>query len=272
MDKQADFIKTISDFILLHLPGFAWAIAVLIVGFWVIKRISAIIGSNLEKTTFGREIVSFLVSLADVAMKALLLFSVAGMVGINTASFVAVLAAAGFAVGLALQGSLGNFAAGIIILVFKPYKIGDWVEIKEKFGKISDIQIFNTIVTTPGMKTLIIPNGEVINGIVTNFSKHGMTRLELKVHMPYNENFERVKNIIIEELLQMEGVFQDPKPEISIDSFDGHALSLSIMPFTSPENFADVKTEAYARIKSAFHRNNVRIAYVDSINFGEIGE
>ena len=103
----------------------------------------------------------------------------------------------GLAVGLALQGSLSNFAAGILIVIFKPYKIDDWIEVNDKFGKVKSIQIFNTIVNTPGNKTLIIPNGEVINGIITNFSTLGNIRLELKVPLPYTEDFPRVKALIL---------------------------------------------------------------------------
>ena len=99
---------------------------------------------------------------------------IASIIGINIASFVAILAAASFAVGLALQGSLSNFAAGIIILIFRPYKVGQWIEVCEKFGRVEEIQVFNTLIVTPGNKTLIIPNGQIVDNIVTNFSKKGI--------------------------------------------------------------------------------------------------
>jgi len=145
-----------------------------------------------------------------------LFLSVAGIVGIDTAAFIGVLAAASFAVGMALQGSLSNFAAGIIILIFKPYKVGDWVEVQDKFGKVEDIQIFNTIVSTPGQKTLIIPNGEVISGIVTNYSKKGVIRMELNVTMPYEESFPKVRDVIMKELVSIDKVLNDPVPGVEI--------------------------------------------------------
>ena len=107
------------------------------------------------------------------------------MFGFDTTAFVGILAAMGFAVGMALQGSLANFAAGIMVLVFKPYKIGDWVEVSEKFGKVESVQIFTTTVVTPGQKTHIIPNGQVMEGVITNFSDKGKIKLELNVSMPY---------------------------------------------------------------------------------------
>ncbi|MBK8669722.1 MAG: mechanosensitive ion channel [Saprospiraceae bacterium] len=171
MENLEKYASLLIDWAIKSLPGFLMAIGVLVVGLWIIKKLSGLLLSTLHKSGFTPEISSFLVTLATIGLKILLLISVAGMVGVNTAAFVGVLAAAGLAVGLALQGSLGNFAAGIVIVTFKPYKINDWIEVKEKFGRVQDIQIFNTIVVTPGNKTLIIPNGEVINGIITNFRK-----------------------------------------------------------------------------------------------------
>ena len=195
----------------------------------------------------------------------------AEIVGIETASFVAVLAAAGFAIGLSLQGSLGNFAAGIVILLFRPYRVGEWVEIQGKFGKVVDIQIFNTIVKTPGRKLLIIPNGQVINGIVTNYSQQGFIRMDMTVSMPYNESFPRIKQIILEELLKIDKVLNDPVPEIGIEGFDSHNIMLSVRPYAQPDDYWEVTFESYANIKAAFSRHNVQVAYSEGVEMGKIG-
>ncbi|MEZ4912267.1 MAG: mechanosensitive ion channel [Saprospiraceae bacterium] len=265
------FISQASNFILEKLPSWGAAIAVLVIGLWIIKKLSKVIENALKTSAMDAGVVSFLVSLASIVGKVLLVLSVAGMIGINTAAFVGMLAAAGLAIGLALQGSLGNFAAGIIIVVFKPYKVGDWVEIKEKFGKIEDIQIFNTIVSTPGNKTLIIPNGEVINGIITNFSKKGNIRLDLKIPVPYSEDFPKVKQLLMEELASIPMVLTSPAPEIGITSFESHFIEISVRPYVEPDNYWDVYHEVLARIKHVFHTNNIKVAYSEGMELGNIG-
>ena len=186
-------------------------------------------------------------------------------------SLVALIAAAGFAVGLALQGNLGNFAAGITIMVFKPYKVGDWIEVQDKFGKVESIQIFNTILVTPGQKTLIIPNGQVVEGVITNFSTKGNIRLELSVTMPYQESFPRVRSIIEEALKEVRYILKTPKPEIGIESYDSHNIILSIRPFIDPENYWEATFEVNEAIKKAFNENAVKVAYSEGVELGPIG-
>ena len=122
---------------------------ILIIGFWIIGKVGVMVQKALQKSNFSLEISSFIVSLVNVGLKVMVVLSAAGIVGFDTTSLVAVLAAAGFAVGMALQGGLGNFASGILILVFKPYRVNDWIEVQDKFGKVEEIQIFNTLIVTP---------------------------------------------------------------------------------------------------------------------------
>jgi small conductance mechanosensitive channel len=175
------------------------------------------------------------------------------------------------AVGLALQGSLGNFAAGIIIVVFKPYKKGDWVEIKEKFGKVTDIQIFNTILQTPGNKVLIIPNGEVINGVITNFSGIGNIRLELKILLPYSEDFPRTKSLILGLLHQMPEILDEPAPEIGIEEFGGTNLVINVRPYVRPDDYWKVYYDVMAKIKKLYNENGIGITFSDSYAIGKVG-
>ncbi len=267
-----NYWDTVIQLIIEYAPNFIKAIAVLVVGFWIIKRIGMVARRSLEAAKFSADLRPFLLSILDIGLKVLLIFSVAGIVGIETASFVAVLAAAGFAIGLALQGSLGNFAAGVVILVFRPYKVGDWVEVHEKFGKVQEIQIFNTIIATPGSKTLIIPNGQIIDNIVTNFSAKGFIRMELEVTMPYAESFPKVKQIIETELVSIEKVLRDPAPEVGILSYDSHNIILAVRPYVYPDHYWEVSFEAYEKIKAAFHRHDVQVAYSEGVELGKIGD
>jgi small conductance mechanosensitive channel len=260
------------DWVVAALPGLLMAIGVLVIGLWVIKKLSLVLTTTLNKSGFSTEIGSFLVALANIGLKVLLFISVAGMVGVNTAAFVGVLAAAGLAVGLALQGSLGNFAAGIIIVTFKPYKIGDWIEVKEKFGKVQDIQIFNTVVVTPGNKTLIIPNGEVINGIITNFSKRGNIRIELKILLPYSEDFPKVKTLILDELMSVDKILKNPSPEIGIEEFGETNLIIAVRPYVLPDDYWEVYYDVMSRIKTVYHENKISIAFQEGMELGRVGE
>jgi len=207
----------------------------------------------------------------DIAMKFVVLLMAAGVIGFQLSSLVAVLAAAGFAVGLALQGFLGNFASGITIVFFKPYKVGDWVEVSDKFGQVESIQIFNTTLITPGKKTLIIPNGQVTDGIITNFSTEGHIRLELQVSIPYAESFPKIKPIILGALNGLPGILPDPEPLIGIEQFDTHNVIVSVRPFIMPDDYWDVTFLSYAAIKKAFNENNIQVAYSEGIELGKIG-
>lgn len=272
IDQAGTYLQKGIDYVLEILPSVLLGIAALVIGLWLIKKLMKVVTLAFDRSGFSREIGSFLTSIVNILLKIFLFLSVAGIVGIDTAAFIGVLAAASFAVGMALQGSLSNFAAGIIILIFKPYKVDDWVEVQEKFGKVEDIQIFNTIVSTPGKKVLIIPNGEVISGIVTNFSKKGVIRMELNVTMPYEESFPKVKEIIIKELVSIDKVLSDPQPEIGIETFDSHNIVLAVRPYVIPDDYWDVYYSAYERIKAAFSANDVRVAYSEGVEIGKIGD
>lgn len=270
--KLQSYISQGIEFLVGVLPNLAMGIAVLVIGFWLIKKVVKILKLSLTKAGLEVEIVSFLSSFANILLKVFLILSIAGLLGFDTAALIGVLAAASFAVGMALQGSLSNFAAGIIIVLFKPYKVGDWVEVQEKFGKIDEIQIFNTFVTTPGKKVLIIPNGEVISGIVTNFSKKGNIRMELNVTMPYAESFPRVKEIILKELNSHPKVLDTPQPEVGIETFDSHNVVLAVRPYVIPDDYWEVYYDTYALIKTAFHKNGIKVAYSEGVEIGEIGD
>ena len=271
MEEAQNYSSKAMELAMEYGPNLVMAIVVLMIGFWVIKKLSVIVEKSLKAAKLGEEITPFLISLINIALKVLLIFSVAGIVGIETSSFVALLAAAGFAIGMALQGSLGNFAAGVIILLFKPYKVNDWVEIQGKFGKVEEIQIFNTIVSTPGNKTHIVPNGEVINGIITNLSNKEYIRLELSVTMPYEESYPKVKQIIIDVLKDVPNIIQDPIPEIGIVNYDSHNIVLAVRPYIKPDHYWDVTFAAYEKIKAAFYKNNIKVAYSEGVELGPIG-
>lgn len=264
--------QNIIDGLIAGATKLAMAVAIVIIGFWLLKKALKIVELSLSKTTLSLEVKSFLLSLLSAVLKVFILMAAVQQVGVDTASLVGLIAAAGFAVGMALQGSLGNFASGIMIMVFKPYKIGDWVEIGEKFGKVEGIQIFNTAIVTPGQKTHIIPNGQVTEGTITNFSEKGKIRLELNVIMPYEESFPKVQKIILDALKGVSGIMQEPVPHVGIETYDSHNIVLAVRPFINPDDYWDATFECNAAIKKAFSEHNIKMAYSEGIELGAIGE
>jgi len=271
MEEAQTYIDQAIAMALDFAPKLAGAIAVLMIGFWLVKKVSVVVKAALQKSNFSLEISSFIVSLLNVGAKAMILLVAAGMIGFDTTSLVAVLAAAGFAVGMALQGGLGNFASGILILVFKPYRVNDWIEIDEKFGKVEEIQIFNTIIVTPGLKTLIIPNGQITDNIVTNYSRKGHIRIELNVTMPYEESYPKVRDIILGVLRNCSGVIQNPEPTVGIETYDSHNIVLAVRPFVMPDDYWDVTFEVHSQIKAAFSEHGIKVAYSEGVELGPIG-
>jgi len=266
------YYDLIIDKATIYIPKIFLAIIMLWIGFKVIKKVISFLNIGLEKSGISETIRPFLGSLLGTTLKIFLIMMVAGVVGIELSFLVGILTAATFAIGMALQGSLGNFASGILVLFFKPYKIGDWIRIEDKFGKVKEIQIFNTIISTPGNKLHIIPNGKVTDGIVTNFSEKGYIRVELKVTMPYSESFPKVKKIIMDALADTPNVIQSPSPEVGIINYDSHYIELAVRPYTLPDQYWEVTFDAYAKIKEGFHKNGVKMAYSEGVEMGDIGE
>lgn len=272
LGNYTKYLIQLQDWAVVFVPRFLMALAILWIGFKIIKKLNVLISASLKKAGIAREIGSFLESILDIIFKFIVLLTAAGIFGFQVSSLLGVLAAAGFAVGLALQGFLGNFASGITIVFFKPYKVGDWVEISEKFGKVKSIEIFNTIIVTPGQKTLVIPNGQVTDNIITNFSTIGHIWLELNVTMPYSESYPKVKRVIEEALDEHPLILKDPKPILGIESYDSHNVVISIRPFINPDNYWNATFDIYQRVKEAFSKNNIQVAYSEGVEMGSIGK
>ncbi len=267
-----DFWNKYSPVIIQYSTKLLIALLVLYIGLKLIRKASAILQLSLKKAGFADNIAPFLTSMGDISLKVILALTVAGILGIETASFVAALAAAGFAIGLALQGSLGNFAAGIIIIVFRPYKIGDWVEINDKFGKVEGIQIFNTTIVTPGNKTMIVPNGKVIDGIVTNYSEKGSIRIELNVSVPYEESYPKIERLFHAVLKQNKYVLPNPEPILGIVEYHSQGLIIRLRPSILPQNYWEATHSIYADIKIGLNQMGIKHPYPDGLILGNIGE
>ena len=269
--KLNDFLNNLGGWIWDIAPKFLLAIAILLIGFWLVKKVLVVLHRLLAKAFISPELEGFLTSMASIALKIIVVLFAAGTLGFQVSSIVGVLAGIVFAIGLALQGFLGNFASGMTIIFFKPYKVGDWVQISDVFGCVERIEIFNTLLVTPGNKTLIVPNGKVTDSIITNFSMKNYIRLELKVTMAYSESFPKVRETIEKALLDFPVILQDPAPIIGIESFDSHNILVSVRPCILPDDYWTATFETYQRIKHAFNEAGIEVAYSEGIELGKIG-
>lgn len=233
------------------------AILFFIVGLWITNFITKMLGRLMVRRGFDVSLQSFLVSLISISLKVLLLVSVAGMMGIETTSFIAVIGALGLAVGLALQGSLANFAGGVLILLFKPFKVGDLIESNGQIGFVHEIQIFNTIMLTPDNKTTIIANAMVSNGIITNYSKHGNVRVDLTMNVAADNDMDKVRSVALEVLNSDEKILTDPAPGIFVSKLGGYFNEIAIRPYATVENYWDVYFGTLEKIQKAFTANGI---------------
>jgi small conductance mechanosensitive channel len=243
-----------------YAPRVISAALVLLIGLWLINRIAKIANRAMERRSLEISLRTFLKSLISIGLKIVLIVTVAGMIGIGTTSFVTILGAAGLAVGLALQGSLSNFAGGVLILIFKPFKVGDFIEAGGQSGDVLEIQIFNTILLTVEHKTVILPNGPLSNGTIVNNSRHGDVRIDLELRISDQNNIGNVRQIILDVLKQNEKVILEPDFDIVVGKFSQGALQINVRPFCSPAHAVMLSSELYEQIKLAFEQNGVKLA------------
>ncbi len=260
------------DLVLGYLAKIIIAVLVVWIGLKIVKKLHQTTEKIMIKSGISDNIRPFLLNIIDISLKAVVFFIALSVMGADLSGLVALVAAIGFAVGMSLQGSLGNFASGLLILTLKPYKVGHWIQLGDKFGRVEEIAIFNTKVVTPGKKVLIVPNSKITDDIVTNYSEKGVIRLEIDVHIPYESDWKTVKKILEETIYQVPGVLKDPKVEIGIADFDSHSLLVMVRPYVKPDDFWEVTFTAHEKIKEALYRNNIAVPYSEGIEYGKFGK
>lgn len=241
-------------------PKLLSAILILLIGFWIISWVVKLLGKAMDRSGLDQDVQPFLKSLVSVLLKVLVVLTAAGVVGIEVTAFAALIAAAGLAIGMALQGTLSHFASGVMVLIFKPYKVGDLIDIQGVVGHVKEIQIFNTIINTLDHKQVIMPNGIATSGIMTNLSSQGKLRVDLNVAMPYEEDFDKIQKIIAGALKKTSKLLPD-EPTIEIEKLDAHNILLAVRPYAAPEDYWDVYFGAYRNIKKAFGEAGITVAY-----------
>lgn len=246
---------------LTYAPKLALAILTLLIGLWIISGITKLAKLSMEHSKVDTTVIPFLSSLISWTLKLLLFVSVASMIGIATTSFVAILGAAGLAVGLALQGSLSNFAGGVLIMIFKPYKVGDLIETQGHLGVVKEVQIFNTILLSPQSKRIIIPNGATSNGSVVNFTVEGKIRVDLTAGVAYDADIDQTKAILMKVLTSNDKVMTEPAPFVGVAEMADSSVNFAVRPHCLPKHYWDVYFGVNESIKKALDENGITIPF-----------
>lgn len=251
------YYNQLSTMAIAWLPKVALALLTLIVGFWVSNTISRFVGNALRRNNVEVTIIPFLTSIVSVLLKVMVLISVAGMFGVQTTSFVALIGAAGLAVGLALQGSLGHFASGVLLLTFRPYKVGDLVSIGGFTGEVESIQVFNTVLKTPDNKRIIVPNGSVTSGPITNISGQGTIRVDMQFAVSGSEDIDRVRASVQKVADRSPLILKNPPVDILVNSQDIGIMKFDVRPWCQSEHYWDVYYYMQENVKKQFVEDSI---------------
>ena len=261
MDNIELYLTKSMEFLATYLPKVLLAILALIIGFWVIRKIVLAFDKVLDKKDVDPSLKKFLRSLSGIILKVLLVISVISMVGIDTTSFVAVLAAAGFAIGLALQGGLANFAGGVMILIFKPFKAGDYITTNDFSGTVDTIEIFHTILKTPDNRVIIMPNGIVSNNPITNFTREAKRRVDFVFGIGYSDDIKKAKDIIRSLIDPDERILSDPEPMLVVSELADSSVNITVRVWTKKEDYWGVFFDMTEKVKIKFDEEGISIPF-----------
>ncbi len=255
-------LEELGSIITAYAPKVVGAILTLLIGFWIIGRITRVAKRTMERNQFDASITPFLSSIINVGLKVLLLLSVAGMFGVETTSFVAIFGALTLAIGMALQGSLGHFASGVLILIFKPYKVGDLVSIGGgNTGTVEEIQVFNTMLKTLDNKRIIVPNAVVTNNVITNISGQGTIGVEFTFGISYGDSIDKAREVILKVANECPYILKDPAPAVVVASWGDSSINLASRPFCKSEDYWNTYFYMHEHVKKAFDANGINIPF-----------
>lgn len=253
------YAETFISALMNYFPKLISAFVILFVGLYLIRIVNRLIRKIMTRKEFDPTLTKFLADILLWALRVLLFVTFISKLGIETSSFVAVLGAMGLAIGLSLQGSLSNFAGGMLIIVFKPFKVGDIIEAHGTMGTVNEIQIFVTKLINANNQTIFIPNGTLSNGIITNYSMQGFRKVDLTISISYNADIRLAKEIITKVLEQNPKILKTPKFEVSVKLLTETAIQIAVRPYALNEDFWSVYSDTLENCKLAFDEAEIAI-------------
>lgn len=254
IDKLIDLSITAGKHILM-------AVVIFVVGRFIVTLLNRLLARMLERRKVDPTIQTFLKSLVNILLMLLLVVSVIGALGVNTTSFAALLASAGVAIGMALSGQLQNLAGGLIVLLFRPYKVGDWIEAQGVQGKVTAIQIFHTILTMVDNKVVYVPNGVMSSGVVVNYNRNDTRRVEWVVGIDYGEDTVRAEAVVREVIAADKRILANPAPYVAVQALDASSVNLVARVWVKTEDYWDVNYDTNRRIYDAFNRAGINFPF-----------
>ncbi|MBO7213662.1 MAG: mechanosensitive ion channel [Rikenellaceae bacterium] len=237
------------------------ALVVYYVGRWIIKRVVKIIDKICEKKSVEISLKKFLLNLSRAVMYILLVTVIIGLIGLDMTSFIAIFASAGLAVGMALSGTLQNFAGGVMILAFRPFKVGDFIEAQGQSGTVKEISLFCTIINTLDNKTIIVPNGGLSTGIVNNYSKEPIRRVDLTVSISYGDDYQLARSVITELIESEPRIKQTPAPFIGLSTLNQSSVDIAVLLWVDAADYAGVKFSMNERIYKTLPERGLNFPY-----------
>ncbi|GAX86716.1 small conductance mechanosensitive channel [Lebetimonas natsushimae] len=237
------------------------AIVIYIIGKWLAKIVTNIIKKLLEKTNTDVTLIKFLGNLTYVGLLILVILAALGTLGVDTSSFAAIIAGAGLAVGMALKDNISNFGAGVLILMLRPFKVGDFVEIAGTSGTVDEIGIFNTTLKTGDNRVIIIPNNNIIGNNIINYSKEKIRRIDLVIGVGYEDDLKLVKSTLEEILNNHPKILKEPAPTVALAELADSSINFNVRPWVKSEDYWNVRSELLEKIKETFDKKNINIPY-----------
>jgi small conductance mechanosensitive channel len=256
-----EHVVKVQEWIMLYGLKVIAAAAILVIGYFAAIGVRAFLRRMLQKSRVDETLVSFITSVSYVAIMAFVVIAAVGKLGVQTASFVALLGAAGLAVGLALQGSLANFAAGVLMVIFKPFKVGDFIEAGGSMGVVEEIGIFTTELKSPDNKKIIVPNAKVTGDKIINYSAKEQRRVDIVAGVSYSDDLDKVRKVLEKILSEDNRVLQEPAPTISVLELADSSVNFAVRPWVKTADYWDVFFAIQEKIKKSFDAEGIAIPF-----------
>ncbi|MCC5853073.1 MAG: mechanosensitive ion channel [Alkalimonas sp.] len=261
MDEVTSFVVENQDVVYHHLISIVIALVIFVIGRWIAKGITGVLERALMARAIDKAVVSFLGSIVYTLIMVAVLLMALSHVGVQTTSFIAILGAAGLAVGLALQGSLANFASGVLIIIFRPFKAGHFVDAGGVMGTVDKIEIFQTILKTPDNKRVLIPNAQITGGAITNFSAEPTRRVDLVIGISYDSDLRKAKQILADILAADERILPEPEPVIAIGELADSSVNILVRPWVNAADYWGVYWDTLEKVKLTFDEQGIGIPF-----------
>lgn len=259
--NQTELTTTIMEYISLYGLKVIAAIAIFVIGKWLAKRLVGLIKGMMEKASVDATLISFAGNVMYGLALAFVVIAAISQLGVETTSLAAIIAAAGLAIGLAMQGSLSNLAAGVMIILFRPFKIGDYIEAAGTAGTVEDISIFTTTFKTPDNREIIIPNSNITSGNIVNVSARDTRRIDLVVGVGYSDDLSKVKKVLTKILKDESRVLPDPAPQIAVSELADSSVNLVVRPWVNASEYWPTRFELIEKIKVTFDKEGISIPF-----------